>query len=370
MSLILRRLSSLGLGKPPVSVRSSLLLYSKAITTSLLQTPPCRIVLAEPCGGDLGKLVVMNMNELECTDLEKKVPLELVYDEKIIIGASRGWIATLKEDGVLRLQDDFNPVASDTNPKRIPLPPLVTLPHCQTKIITNVSLSSSSPEDDEDCVVAIKFLGPQLSFCKPATQSKPAEWTNIKIENPCFYSSRVMFSKKHNLFRIPGSGGHVIGSWDPYKPSNNLELQSLRFTNMPKLTKAKQNLLDMCCRSEHLVESLPTGENFLVKQYKKTIKITKAGIARMRTKALMVFKLDEEGNAVYTHDIGDLNMFLSMSEPFCVLATSFPHLLPNSIDIKDFDESGFVHLKRTRVWSRSYTCSIPYYIPPQDIIQS
>ncbi|KAL0875138.1 hypothetical protein Bca101_024843 [Brassica carinata] len=372
MSLLLRRLSSLGLGKPPVSVRSSLLLlHSKAISTSLLQTPPCRIVTAEPCGGDLGKLVVINLNELECTDLEKKVPLELVDDEnsKIIIGASRGWIATLKEDGVLRLQDDFNPVASDTNPKRIPLPPLVTLPHCQTKIITNVSMSSSSPDDDEDCVVAIKFLGPQLSFCKPATQSK-SEWTNIKIENPCFYSSRVMFSKKHNLFRIPGSGGHLIGSWDPYKPSNNPKFQRLRYKNMPKLTKAKQNLMDLCCRSEHLVESRHTGETFLVKQHKKTIKITKAGIARMRTKALMVFKLDEEGNAVYTQDIGDLNMFLSMSEPFCVPASSFPGLYPNIVDFIDFDELGFVGLKSTRVWSNSYTCPAPFYIPPQHIIQS
>ncbi|CAN6850652.1 unnamed protein product [Brassica oleracea] len=379
MSMLLRRLSSLGLGKPHVSVRSSLLLHSRGFSTSLLQTPPCRIVLAEPCGGDLGKLVVMNLNELECKVLEKKVPLELVDDDdsKIIIGASGGWIATLKEDGVLRLQDDFNPVASDTNPKRIPLPPLVTLPHCQTKIITNVSVSSSSPEDDEDCVVAIKFLGPQLSFCKPAGKSSKPEWTNIKIENPCFYSSRVMFSKKDNMFRIPGSGGHLIGSWDPYKPSNNPTFQRLRFKNMPKLTKAKQNLMDLCCRSEHLVESRPTGETFLVKQYKKTIKITKAGIARTRTKALMVFKLDnkgnaldDEGNAVYTQDIGDLNIFFSLSEPFCVPATFFPDLLPNSVDFIDFDDSGLVGLKSTRVWSRSYTCSAPFYIPPQHIIKS
>ncbi|CAH8384431.1 unnamed protein product [Eruca vesicaria subsp. sativa] len=222
MSLLLRRLWSLGRGKPPVSVRSSLFpLHSKAISTSLLQTPPCKIIVAESCGGGLGKLVVMYLNELECTDVEKKVPLELVDDEdakKITIGASHGWIATLKEDGVLRLQDDLNPVASDTNPKRIPLPPLVTLPHCQTQIITNVSMSSSSPGDDEDCVVAVKFLGPQLSFCKPA--GKP-EWTNIKIENPSFVSSRVMFSKKNELFHILGDGGNLIGSWDPNNPSGD-----------------------------------------------------------------------------------------------------------------------------------------------------
>ncbi|KAL0728870.1 hypothetical protein Bca4012_024963 [Brassica carinata] len=310
MSLLLRRFSSLGHGKPPVSVRSSFLSLSQGFSTSLLQTPPCKIMFAEPCGADLGKLVVLNFNELYTTEL-KKVPLELVNDDdaaKITIGASHGWIATLKEDGILRLQDDLNPVASDTYPKRIPLPPLVTLPHCQTKIITNVSMSLSSPEDDEDCVVAVKFLGPQLSFCKPASK---LEWTNIKI--------------KPLLLRLP---------------------------------------------SEHLVESRPTGETFLVKQYKKTIKITKAGIARMRTKALMLFKLDEEGNAVYTQDIGDLVMFLSMSEPFCVPATSFPGLYPNYVRLYDFDELGFISLNSSYIRSRSSLCLAPYHIPPQNIVES
>ncbi|CAH8384434.1 unnamed protein product [Eruca vesicaria subsp. sativa] len=145
---------------------------------------------------------------------------------------------------------------------------------------------------------------------------------------------------------------------------------------MPKLSKAKQNLMDMCCRSQHLVESRPTAETFLVKQYKKTIKITKAGITRMRTKALMVFKLDEEGNAVYTQDIGDLNMFLSLSEPFCVPATSFPGLYRNIVHFDDFDESGYVLLnasyigKSSHIYSRSSNCRAPYDIPPQNIVDS
>uniref|UniRef100_M4E1T1 DUF295 domain-containing protein n=1 Tax=Brassica campestris TaxID=3711 RepID=M4E1T1_BRACM len=71
-------------------------------------------------------------------------------------------------------------------------------------------MSSSSPEDDGDCVVAVKFLGPQLSFCRP-DESKP-EWTSIKLENPCFHSSRVMFSKKDKVFRILGCEDHLIAS--------------------------------------------------------------------------------------------------------------------------------------------------------------
>ena len=54
--------------------------------------------------------------------------------------------------------------------------------------------------------------------------------------------------------------------------------------------------------------------------------------ARIRTKALMVFKLDDEGNTVYTQDMGDLVMFLSNSEPFYVPATSFPGLYPNYVE--------------------------------------
>ncbi|CAH2069898.1 unnamed protein product [Thlaspi arvense] len=179
MSLLLSRL-----GKPALVRRSSLLLLSNGFSISLRQTPPCSIFGAEPWGWGLGKLVIWNANESNYTRLEKRVPPELLFNDLfktlVTIGASHGWVATTKDDGILRLQDDLNPVASDIDPKRIPLPPLVTLPHCQTQIVTNVAMSSSSPED-EDCVVAVKFLGPQLSFCRPA--NKP-EWTNIRIENP------------------------------------------------------------------------------------------------------------------------------------------------------------------------------------------
>ncbi|CAG7892642.1 unnamed protein product, partial [Brassica rapa] len=64
--------------------------------------------------------------------------------------------------------------------------------------------------------------------------------------------------------------------------------------------------------------------------------------ARMRTKALMVFKLDDEGNTVYTQDMGNLVVFLSNSEPFCVPATSFPGMDPNYVHFRDFEETGFV----------------------------
>ncbi|KAG7534223.1 hypothetical protein ISN45_Aa08g018060 [Arabidopsis thaliana x Arabidopsis arenosa] len=357
MSLLLRRLSRLRLGKP-LLVRSSVLL-SNGFSSSSLQTPPCSILYVTPCGAGLGKLVISNADE-PFIKLEKKVPLELVdSDPMVTIGASHGWVATLKDDGIVRLQDDLNPYASDTDPKRISLPPLVTLPGCQTQVVTNVAMSSSSPED-EDCVVAVKFLGSQLSFCRPAQAN--SEWINFRIASPCFYSSPVMFSEKHDMFCIPGSGGHLIGSWDPRTHKHKPKFQRLRFQNLPELTKTKRELLQSCCTSEHLVESRTTDETFLVKLYRK---VTASGTVKMQTKDVMVFKLDEEGNAVYTKDIGDLSIFISKSEPFCVPASSFPGM----VKILDLEEC------ITFCLPYSYNCGgirtkrgAPYHIPPQNIV--
>ncbi|CAH2069963.1 unnamed protein product [Thlaspi arvense] len=356
---LLSRLSKLRLGKPALVRRSSLLLLSNGFSSSFRQTPPCWIYCGKSCGDDLEKLLIHNFDGTDSTVSEKKVPREMVsHLERITIGASHGWVATLKDDGILRLHDDLNPYASDTDAKRIPLPPLATLPHCQTKIVTNVSMSSSSPED-EDCVVAVKFLGPQISFCRPA--NKP-EWRNIRIENPCFYSSRVMFSKKHDTFRILGSGGYIIGSWDLSTKRNKPKFQRLRFQNLPELTKTKRDLLHSCCTSDHLVESTSTGETFLVKFYRRA---TSSGVVYMKTRAVMVFRLDDEGNAVYTQDIGDLCIFISMSEPFCVPASSFPGMSYNCVKLIDSDEYGSI--TPDRIISKSFGWACPYYIPPQNI---
>ncbi|CAA7018556.1 unnamed protein product [Microthlaspi erraticum] len=379
MSLILSRLSRLRLLKPWLVVRRSslLLLPSNDFSTSLMQnqTPPCEIIGAHWCemkhGKHFGKLVVAFLNEGKTTSLDKKVSSEVVHNEffptTVLIGASHGWVATLNDDeeGILCLQDDLKPVVSDGDLKRIWLPPLVTLPHCQTQVVTNVAMSTSSPED-EDCVVAVKFLGPQLSFCRPA-QSKP-EWTNIRVENPCFFSSPVVFSKKDDIFRITGSGRHLIGSWDPCKPSDKPKLQMLRFLNLPKLPTAISEVMDSCSTTEHLMESESTGETFLVKWYKKTVKIDQ-GVAIMKTKCAMVFKLEEEGNAVYTQDIGDLSIFLSRHEPFCVPASSFPGLSPNAVYTMDVDESALVNLRSFPfiISTMHGVYRVPYLIPPQNI---
>ncbi|XP_020880825.1 uncharacterized protein LOC110228303 [Arabidopsis lyrata subsp. lyrata] len=351
MSLLLSRLSKPSSLKTPALARH---LTARLFSTSF----PCVIAGAQHCGstmrdGDIGNLKIYTSFVVEKFIVtEKKVPMKLV-EEMGTVGASNGWVATLK-GGVVCLQDDLNPSASDIDPKRISLPPLVTLPHCQTQVVTNVAMSSSSPED-EDCVVAIKFLGPQLSLCRPARSS---EWTNIRITDPGFFNSRVMYSKRDDMFSMPASRGTYIGSWNLGEPAM---IQQLRYLDFLELVQSKWELLDSCCRSEHLVESRPTGETFIVKWYSKRYIPFRE---RLVTHRLMVFKIDEEGNAEFTTDIGDLCIFLSEAEPFCVRASECQKT-PNRIFFLCPEYYGEVSLDHYEYRPRDHyhrTFPVPYFI--------
>ncbi|XP_019087714.1 PREDICTED: uncharacterized protein LOC109127457 [Camelina sativa] len=342
MSLLLNQPSKLCFRKP-LLVRSSPHLSDGISSLSLpIHSHSCVLICADPCGGNRGISTTMRTGGFlrtisslkeseEVSENDRKVMEELLK-EMGTIGSSCGWLPTLK-DGVLRLRE-MN-INSDTDPKRIVLPPLVTLTHCQTQYVTNVAMSSYSPQE-EDCVLAVKFLGPQLSFCRPARSN--SEWVNIRMTDPCFFSSPVMYSKKDDMFRIAGSGGHLVGSWDLHNPSNNPKLQSLRFQNLPKLSETKRDLLDSCYTTEHLVESVTTSETFMVRSYKKTAEIIK-GVPRKKTEAIMVFKLDEQGNAVYTPSLVDQSIYLTNSEAFCVpLSSPLCFGRPNFVKIFDVDE--------------------------------
>jgi len=87
----------------------------------------------------------------------------------------------------------------------------------------------------------------------------------------------------------------------------------------------------------------------------------------MQTKTVMVFKLDEKGNAVYTQDIGDLYIFLSKSEPFCVPASSFPGMSSNRVEILDVNENVVVDLSDYSMTGGNARFGAPYSIPPQKL---
>lgn len=283
-----------------------------------------------------------------------------------VIGASHGWVATLK-NGVVCLQDGIH--LPDTDPKRIPLPPFVTLPHCQTQIVTNVAMSSSSPDEDEDCIVAVKFLGPQLSLCRPA--QKDCKWSNIRITDPSFFSSLVMYSKRDEMFSMPASRGHYTGSWDLGRHIKEPKVQMLRLPDgdsFPEMTEDEWQRLESCCTKQHyLVESLHTDETFMVKWYRESCPIAAADTLKLWDHFL-VLKIDKEGNAVYTKDIGHLCIFLSKSEAICIPSKSNSNgrvkiRVINSVYMLREHEFAIVMIDTNRKCCRTpFSSSLPYYI--------
>uniref|UniRef100_A0A1J3EW48 KIB1-4 beta-propeller domain-containing protein n=1 Tax=Noccaea caerulescens TaxID=107243 RepID=A0A1J3EW48_NOCCA len=355
-SLLLSRLSKLSsLRKLPVVLG----------VRFLSETPPCHILGAAPCGsnsrdGEIGRLVVSNYTE-SCwstmTHVEKKVPMSLMT-ETGTIGASRGWVATLK-DGVVCFQDDLIPSASDSEPKRISLPPLQTLPHCQTQLVTNVAMSSGSPDKDEDCILAVKFLGPQLSLCRPALGDK-AEWFNIRVTDPGFFSSRVMYSKRDNMFSMAGSGGKITGSWDLEKHI----LVDTYFPFYPEFVQSHWDRLCKSCRSEHLVES-PSGETFFVKWYTQRSIHRDINSGKALTERFLVFSVSNNKMYRHTRDIGDNCIFLSAKgEPFCLQASLYG-LSRNCIYFVGRDDFGEVNIADDVIMAKkTRTSRAPYFIPP------
>ncbi|KAL0752951.1 hypothetical protein Bca101_090619 [Brassica carinata] len=300
---------------------------------------------AEPCEHlDIGTIKIPPL----------KVPMELLK-EVGIIGASHGWVATLK-NGIV-CQDDLDLHAPDNNPKRIPLPPLETLPHNQTQIVTNIAMSSSSLED-EDCIVAVKFLGPQLSLCRPA--QRDCTWSNIRISDPSFSSSHVMYSKRDEMFSMPSSRGHYTRSWDLGRHMKEPKLQMLMQPpedQIPRMTKRAWQRLESCCTKQHyLVESSHTDETFMLKWY------TQSRPTLNVWDHFLLLKIDKEGNALYTKDIGDLCILLSRSEPICIPA-KLNRRAKNCIYMLTEHEFAIVGIGSFQKFCRTpFTCSLPYYI--------
>ncbi|KAL0698543.1 hypothetical protein Bca4012_054665 [Brassica carinata] len=315
---------------------SHLTASSRSFSNCIFKVIPCGTTQRD---GDVGNLAIHSYVDKLIDFTQKKVPMELTKGMGTI-GASHGWVATLK-NGVVCLQDDFDPYASNTNPKRIPLPPLVTLPHCQTQIVTNIAMSSSSPED-EDCIVAVKFLGPQLSLCRPA--QRDCKWSNIRITDPSFFSSHVMYSKRDGMFSMPASGGNYTASCDLGRHVNEPKIQMLSYPKQRVfedlylstgecfekefLRKFDWKYTDWSCRMEHyLVESSRTGETFLVKWSKDINPLD----GRSEVDMFLVLRIDEEGNAVYTKDFGGECIFISKAESFCLPAACLRDKRPNCI---------------------------------------
>ncbi|KFK38379.1 hypothetical protein AALP_AA3G106200 [Arabis alpina] len=258
--------------------------------------------------------------------------------------SSRGWVlAKNKVESTWSLTNMFNPCAAASTRKVISLPP--------TKYqISGISLSAS-PEK-EDCVVAAMSLCSSIIMCRPGD----SEWTPVMVP---MYTSGMIYSERHGKFylnkRLRGNYNGPVDFVDTssgfpqmslYQPSLIDPNSDFPFSDIPQSRVELHSTDDDLTMVHHIVES-PSGEIFIVYWFNEYLDFSvefekleaahaKAALDQssiiIKPKGFAVFRPDpEQMIGSYTEDIGDLCIFLGSNEAFCVSASEYPGLKPNSI---------------------------------------
>ncbi|KAG2271566.1 hypothetical protein Bca52824_066121 [Brassica carinata] len=194
-----------------------------------------------------------------------------------------------------------------------------------------------------------------------STSTKPNRtYPFSTISDPSFSSSHVMYSKRDEMFSMPSSRGHYTRSWDLGRHMKEPKLQMLMQPpedQIPRMTKRAWQRLESCCTKQHyLVESSHTDETFMLKWY------TQSRPTLNVWDHFLLLKIDKEGNALYTKDIGDLCILLSRSEPICIPA-KLNRRAKNCIYMLTEHEFAIVGIGSFQKFCRTpFTCSLPYYI--------
>ncbi|EOA32117.1 hypothetical protein CARUB_v10015367mg [Capsella rubella] len=290
------------------------------------------VVGKSSCGGSVVNYNLYDPRKEEQMQFENQV-LSKDLRKSSAIGSSRGWLAMLnKHDSTVRLTNIFN-----NNPsKTITLPPLIK---DEAESLFNVSVSSSS---HDDFVVAARFDGSRLSLCRLGD----SEWTRIDVPCPAFRLSPVMYSDRHRKFFVNSVSSDYTGPTDFTSKSGLVSPVSgyVRFplSNSP----ISENALDIQRLNVHqlLVQS-PSSESFIVLwgldrftgkgeavEWKDEIYNQNQDDLVVMTRKIRVYRQDaEKGIGPYTEDIGDLCIFVGENEPFCLSASDYPGLKPNSV---------------------------------------
>ncbi|CAH2069620.1 unnamed protein product [Thlaspi arvense] len=296
--------------------------------SSLMPQSPCLLLDCKKVReSPEGKFVKYSLfdptTEKKVFSSEKTMPKELLG--RPLVGASQGWVASLENKyDTVHLTDLYKPCVS--SPRVISLPPIGFKPSVYA---TEVSLSSSDPVQD-DFSVAAKFNEYHISVCNPRTDS---EWTHVETPYSLLPASELMYSKRDKVFYFTSFKGLYMASLD-LSNNKDLKYKDIRLRNQPKIPEAGWEMLDKCFMSKHLVES-PSGELFFIKYTQCIHKEDKDGsleFIHSDTKRFMVFRQDGMSkDFCYTEDIGDLCIFLSKSEAFCLSSSMYEGLKPNSI---------------------------------------
>ncbi|CAA0409614.1 unnamed protein product [Arabidopsis thaliana] len=285
--------------------------------------------------------------------IHKSFP-KLLYQDSRVIGSSRGWIAFMsKHDGTVHLSDVFNLGSL----RVITLPPLPDPMYDPSRVIINVSLSYP-PDQEDDYVVYIKFLCSDIYLCRPNHHS---QWVGCDGNEIHTTASDIVYSPRNQMLFLVIMGASFLCSFDL---NMNKKYTRLHLRNIPMMPQSEWELLAMCIKIEHLVES-PGGRIFVVKQYVETYDQGDKEVIFNKTKRFMVFKLntkatDGEIAAYYTEDIGDLCIFFGNNETLCLEASKYPGLKPNYIYYIGYG-LGFYDMSSQKV--HHFTSSMPLNWP-------
>ncbi|AEE83690.1 hypothetical protein (DUF295) [Arabidopsis thaliana] len=333
-------------------------------------TNPFLLHHAIPCGEEAQRtefLMLDPAKEDYFTTVDKPLPKNLIKSK--LVGSSHGWGVYLSSPDYILISN--YPSRSKSNPKIIDLPPRPSLNGSQTELVSGVAMSSS-PEEEE-CIIAVKYMGRPVSIYTPGQDSQGFLLAMSTRLFDYFEQSKLMYSKRDQRFYMPSSGGHHLWSWVGL-PSTTPQYHELKFHNLPQFSHSELQLFDSCYRAHELVES-PSGQRFLLKWYVESPANKSLVFNCGGTKRFMVFREEEDMNMCYTEDIGDLCIFLGNNEPFCVKASSFPGLNPNSIyflgegygvyDIATRSPRSFT--PKSTPSSSSEQIVLPYWIPPMSL---
>ncbi|CAN8291225.1 unnamed protein product [Cochlearia groenlandica] len=293
----------------------------------------------------------------------KKSP-EAMSGQCSLLGTSRGWEIFMRySDYTMHLSQVFNPESQGSS---IFLPPFPRQLALHIDMVKNVSLSTPNPNQDKDYIVAVYFFGSKLSYCMP---NRDLEWKTIDTPFSYDFDSHILYSPKEEMFYLLTTGCAYMAALDLKNNKKNPNFSRLKLNNFPPLQQDESKILASCLRIDYMAEeeySFSGHQRYIIQWYVEARK-NDFSIARISeiTKRFMVFKIEdkeeeeeEEGrriiNANYTEDIGDVCIFVGHSETFCLKASKYHGLKPNTIYYVGF---GFGVYDIAKKSSREYSPS-------------